>query len=49
MHFETPIQVYIEQDVISTTVRTQNDEKSSRKNTESDGIRTRTPTAFAAR
>ena len=27
MHFETPIQVYIEQDIISTTVRTRNDEK----------------------
>ena len=49
MHFKTPIQVYIEQNVIITTVRTRNEEKKSRKNTDSDEIRTRIPTAFAAR
>ena len=27
MHFETPIQAYIEQNVISKTVRTRNDEQ----------------------
>ena len=27
MHFKTPIQVYIERNVISTTVRTRNEEK----------------------
>ena len=31
MHFKTPIQVYIKQDVLSTTVRTRNDYKISRK------------------
>ena len=36
MHFKTPIQAYIEQNVISTTVRTQNEEKKISKNTDSD-------------
>ena len=45
----TPIQVYIEQDVISTTVRTRNDEKKLSKNLTTDGIRARIPTAFAGR
>ena len=40
MHFQTPIQVYIEQDVISTTVRTRNDDKKFSKKYSSFRVRT---------